>query len=131
MSENYTMTLREVTVALGVCNKRVYQLDELLQPERIPRGKYVSRMYDPAVVARAREARVQRTGRLPGASRRSSSTKKREQREAVKSLARAAAVKWLEVVADQEEFDAALPPATVEAIRAEIRKIGARVARSA
>jgi hypothetical protein len=56
------LTLREVATALGVTEIRVYQMDDVLSPLKIPRGKrgkMVTRLYMSESVQRELERRHQ------------------------------------------------------------------------
>jgi hypothetical protein len=56
--DRHTMSSGDVSRVLGVTDERVRQLDEELQPVRLPNGQ---RRYDPRVVARVANARARTT----------------------------------------------------------------------
>jgi hypothetical protein len=54
------LTLREVATILGVTEVRVYQMDAVLDPTKVPRGKrgrMVTRLYRAEIVQRELERR--------------------------------------------------------------------------
>jgi hypothetical protein len=114
MSE-YLLPLPEVARLLGLSEKRVYQLDDELDPMKVKRGtKMLTRWYSPAKV----EAYRQKHQKTPPA-----------QAKDLDRMARDAASRQITRYADTTPFFVGVAPEDTDKMRERVRAIAKRIAK--